>query len=737
MLDIKFKSNLESLEIGEAVINLQRNSSLFSAKINNQTISYSFTVVATPNNVRNLKIPHIIESPDNFEDFEILISINNSIELEGILSIEDANDKYLKLSFVSQDIDISFLQEELSEFDYGTDIDVGPDTSDVIAHVLSVNDNFYPDTTHVFPMVHNTEFYGDENTEFLGVVNNYDIVGETMVANTNTPVKNKNALVPYFFLVFFLKKIFESNNIVLKGSFIEHAEVQKLLVHNNLALDEFDIERSFVRASLTSDFNLPNATAAHTIIFDDDSTFPNEDTSSIYNTTLGEFTIPHEGILNVRLYNLTVTNYTSATPVNIPVTFEFSTYIDSIQVSSNNVNLILNETKTVNQLNISGNWFLDAQLNPYYQEGILVDSTMIGKKVRVKCNIIYESTNPNPSAKIHAGVIAEYNLDKWTEFNVYAKTISPQNHVPKMTAESFVNAMISGFKLIPFYDKIKRELYLYFFDEIFDSLNYDDITNNVTAYNIKKLNNTGFNVNYNFQNDTLLTQSPDVSKFAYVGVYNSVDDLPSPPTVSLMAYVKSVNAFYVSLVTTGINWVRYKENFDNFIINDGAEQFVIDFAPFIMDQLSIDNDGAATMREFLLPKIEEQGSSFFYKTGINEPAFKLLIWHGMVDGPTAAKPYPFASSYNFDQAGNRIGDLSFNLATDDDSFYVQFLANYFQFLLNTKKVEHVYTSEIKGLFNYNLLEKKLILNQRFLTGLLKFKITKRGFENIVAENYKV
>uniref|UniRef100_UPI0035692424 hypothetical protein n=1 Tax=Seonamhaeicola sp. TaxID=1912245 RepID=UPI0035692424 len=99
--------------------------------------------------------------------------------------------------------------------------------------------------------------------------------------------------------------------------------------------------------------------------------------------------------------------------------------------------------------------------------------------------------------------------------------------------------------------------------------------------------------------------------------------------------------------------------------------------------------------------------------------------------------YPFASSYNIDQNGNRIGDLTLKLADEDDSLYVQFLKNYFNFLINTKKVEHVYNTALKHPLQYNFLDKKLIVNQRYLTGTLKFKITARGFENIVAENYKV
>lgn len=726
MLDIKFKSNLESLEIGSAVINLQANSGLFSAKINNQTISYNFTVIATANNVRNLKIPHIIESPDNFEDFEILILINNSIELTGILSIEDADDRMIKLSIKSEDLAIDFLKENINTFNYGADINTGPATADVIAHVLDANTKNYPATSHVFPMVSAPDFYGDNNIEFLGVVNHYDIIAATLVANTNTPVRNKNVLVPYFFLVFILKKIFESQNITLKGSFVDHVEVQKILLHNNLSLDEFDIERSFVRASRSTDLILTSSGTLFPIVFTNDSTFPNEDTSNIYNTTLGEFTIPHVGIMNIRLFNLIITNYSAFNGSPSSSIFEILVYIDGVLRGGWQDYFMQNQTKTYNDLLIG---------NSTYN---LITTADVGKKMVLKALMYNPYSSPNPTAKIHAGLIIEMNLDKWTEFNIYSKTIKPSNHLPSMTAENFVNSFITGFKLMPYYDKIKRELHLSFFEDVFTNIKYDDISNSIHSAVVKKLTNNGFSLSYNFDGDTNKPdKTPDTSKFMYVGEYNCFSDLPTPPTVSLMCYVKSQNAFYVSLATTGITWVRYKENFDNFLVGDGSTPYILDFAPFIMDNISIKNDGTLTMREFLLPKINESGSSFFYKTGINEPMFKLLLWHGLIDGPTAAKPYPFASSYNIDQNGNRIGDFTFKLADELDSLYVQFLKNYFNFLLHTKKVEHVYTTDIKSPLTYNFLEKKLIINQRFLTGSLKLKITARGFESIVAENYKV
>ena len=156
-----------------------------------------------------------------------------------------------------------------------------------------------------------------------------------------------------------------------------------------------------------------------------------------------------------------------------------------------------------------------------------------------------------------------------------------------------------------------------------------------------------------------------------------------------------------------------------------------------MANISVPNNVAGNNVSFLLPKIQEIGNSFVYNLQNNDPLFKLIIWHGMVDGPITGKPYPFASSYNVDQLGNRLGDLTFHLNDNNDSFYILFLKKYFDFLLNTKKVKHSYSSTIKSPLNYLFNEKKIIGNQRFITHKLSFKISKKGYENIKAENYKI
>jgi hypothetical protein len=732
-LDIKILPLLESLDIGGISLNLVVESSVLSAEIEQSVISYNFTTLYTPKNARLLNLPAEIESPDSFEEFDVLILIQNSIEIEATLTIQEANSSFIKLKIESKDFDTSFLSDNLNTFDYEGDIDIGPNTSNVVDHVLDANTKDYPDTTHVFPMINNEDFYEDENSEYLGVINNYDIVADDLVANTDGPVKNKNVLVPYFFLIHIFKQIFENNGITLKGTFIDDVEAQKVLVHNNYALDEFDIEQIFVRSSITSDVGVAapwvSSKNDRTFVFDDDSTFPNEDNDTIYNTGTGAFTVSQTGILNINLFNLGVTMFcSSSTSI---WRFYIEVEIDGVIRSSwnnwddGNQHLVYFGRKDFNQITLPG---------------INLTASDLTKTGYIKFGFLYCDQPPSgyDVATIHDGVITEINFEKWTDYNVYSKTINPANHLPNLSAKDFINKFIKGFRLMPYFDKVKRELYFSYFNDIFIGTNYDDLTSHISSNTIKSVTNTGFKVNYVLESDVLFPENqPDVTRFQYVGEYDTIDDLPTPASVSLMAYVKSVNAYYVSMVVSGIEFVRFKEGVDDFLIGDGSVDYLIDYSPFLMDNVEIDNDGAATIREFLLPKISETGSSLFYGIGINEPLFKVLIWHGMVDGPTASKPYPFASSYNIDQNGNEISDLTFKLSDEDYSVYTLYLKNYFNFLLNTKKVEHVYTSNLPHPLSYNFHKKKLIINQRFLTGKLKLKITSNGFESIVAENYKI
>ncbi|MCO6499730.1 MAG: hypothetical protein J5I47_05060 [Vicingus serpentipes] len=470
MLDIKIKPSYQSLDIGNITINMVSESPLFYAEIAQRSLSYNFTIVATPRNIRLLKIPNIIESNDQFEDFKADLIINKLKETEVDLYIKEVNKDYIKLSLVAVDFDVDFLEENLQQFDFDDEIDLGNDSSEVRTEIKSRNTQSYPDTNFVFPMIYNDQFYEDENSEYLGVINNYDVVGETVVANTDSPVKNKTAIVPYFFLVYILKRIFELNNISLKGSFIEHTEVQKILIHNNFALDQFNLSGKFIRArfTATTGYYMPYTPSAidRTLIFNDESTFPNEDDDNIYDNTTGEFTIDQTGVAEITLFNFGFVIYSVRYDVLSPL-LTIEVHIDGVKRSSwhswediNNIAMFKPGVKiTFSELKLPS---------------INLTASDIGKKGVIKFGLNYlDLSDPTGIhstriASVWAGSIVEISIQSWSDFNILQPITSPNLHMPNMQIKDFVNAYLKWFKIIPNFDLKTNEL---FFDLKFPIIN--------------------------------------------------------------------------------------------------------------------------------------------------------------------------------------------------------------------------------------------------------------------------
>lgn len=727
MLDIKIKNTNESIDLGRASINFQTNNSLFSSKITQDYISYNFSIPPTPNNLKNLGLPQFIDSPDDFEDFDILIYILGSKEIEGVLTIEEVHDQYIKINISATNFDTRFLDLALSECNLGDDIDIGPDEADVIAHIETVNASGYPDVSHVFPMIYNPMFYNEQNPNWFKVVNYYYTASDVpvLVANENSSgIKNRNTLVPYFFLIWIFKQLFENNDVRLRGTFVDHLEAQKILIHNNFSLDAIENVYSLINAITTTDWYFLDT---DTLICDDDSTPPMEDDDALYDNTTGEITLDTAGQLKIRLFN-----------IKIKADYYIDTYyFIKIHLKINGV--------IVQTIQRAITWVYVTTLNETFTRTISAAEVTAGYKATIEFEFVRlqyaaGAFTPYPwKGTVYSGLnmVVEQSLD--SELNVYNKTISPGNHLPKQSARDFVNAFVSGFKLMPYYDSVNKIFYLDFFEDVINSKDYVDVTKHQISSAISSKKNKGYTVSYNFDDDDFFSnQLTDLSNLTDLGTFDLVDDLPTPLSLGYVAFVSSVNAYYVTTDDSGtLIWERKKEAATNkVVVGDGSTTHQLDFAPFSMNAVDVDTVSGGIIN-FLLPQINEVGTSTLYGNGINEPLFKILIWHGLIAMPPSSLKYPFASSTNYDLNGNNLGDFSLKLNEEEDSMYVVFLKKYFDFLINTRLVKHKYTPDFSSFFSFNFNQKQLIFNQRFLTSSIKVKISQLGVESIDVDNYKV
>lgn len=121
---------------------------------------------------------------------------------------------------------------------------IGERVSDIFeAHFEDIMQN--PVETHSFPMIHTPDFYGEENTDFLGFANHATDTGGVYKLLPNLwynqgEKRAQNAVIPMVRVKYLLDQFAQSVGLDgLAGDFETDAEWQQLTIYNNLALDNF------------------------------------------------------------------------------------------------------------------------------------------------------------------------------------------------------------------------------------------------------------------------------------------------------------------------------------------------------------------------------------------------------------------------------------------------------------------------------------------------------------------
>jgi hypothetical protein len=117
------------------------------------------------------------------------------------------------------------------------DYDLDPDNTGFIStHINDLKNESYPATDYVFFPVKNDAFYSD-NANYSGIINDFNsITGKFRINDGTNPLTY--SITPFPYMLSILKYIIQESNLFMYGSFTEDAEIQKLVIYNNFALDD-------------------------------------------------------------------------------------------------------------------------------------------------------------------------------------------------------------------------------------------------------------------------------------------------------------------------------------------------------------------------------------------------------------------------------------------------------------------------------------------------------------------
>ena len=255
----------------------------------------------------------------------------------------------------------------------------------------------------------------------------------------NEDVGSLNAQVRDFYPSFYIRSIIERglNDLGwnISSSFLESTHIKRLAcdLSPSFTVAEDVVKDSVSRAELTSNLEF-GYLDTKIVIFDDDSTPPNEDLNNHYNTSTGKYTLPATGRYNVD-YSLKFYNWVGITGTLVNVTIGvYSNGILKSESIRNNLNQDIINTLT-GTLSVSDNInsnitirvSFDGNISSPVSSGQVLDGSFF--RVQRQAEIVEgNSFNLNeiiPSSPTLLDVINDFtrmfNIYYWT--NVKTKTI--------------------------------------------------------------------------------------------------------------------------------------------------------------------------------------------------------------------------------------------------------------------------------------------------------------------------
>lgn len=640
----------------------------------------------------------------------------------GIAVAKKASDKIIETLIKTDAGEFASLIEGkfLKDIDFGSIVNLGTTTQDVIDHANDAVTKDYPDINHNFPMISAPNFYGEEkehNEDYSGYINNYE-PGTGFEANAisvKPAVDNPNNLVPMPYLVFVMKKCFETFGYTMNGeTLFNDSEFLSLLIINNYALDQVE-KKYFVRAAQTSGLTIESG--EEIININDDSSGDNEDDDNCFNETghAYKYVIAQEGYHHIKVY----LEYNHDGGCEDHTVSEFKLKDSNGYLLDSFVNANTNPNTWHN---------CELELTTYY--GV----ANIGTEIYVTGNFQCGHPPYNATGGVRYTVITVNNVSA-CNLNRYQKSIDYRNHVPNWTIKKFLAGIEDAFGIVFNYDNTRKIVNIKFWKEILSSIKYNEFSDNCIK-NSKKITfnlPTGFKFAYAWSSKDEYTNDnfKDISDYDRLDDVNTCLDLYVPAGLNKIIYVKNINAFLIystESVDTPPSWKWLTDNFLDHEDDNYSEEYNPGLTPLTMDP----DSGYNT----LVPRILQLGTSPSYPTGENDFDFHVLFYRGLRQN-NQLLTYPLASSGCYDVYGNKVGNYS--LSWDgDDGLIEKFWKEFVLWSLTTKfPVEYKKKMNDRELHQLNYSEKYRIEGIDYLINSINVTLLKNQIKEATLKLFKV
>lgn len=528
--------------------------------------------------------------------------INNKLIINGLYEVGDVTETVIEINieFVAADfinnLGSKMLNEILDEqFLFSTKI-----YEDIV--LLR-----WPDTPVCFPSVYNPEFFGEENPAFGGIINNAEN------SLLNSPI-NSNVTIPMLYIAEIVKRVFTYAGYDVTGKIFSNPLFTKAWVYNNFAIDE--LESFFFKGEKNS--GLVSSATDYIVLFNE---YP-QNQGGYYNSTTGRYLCPAPGNYKIsgEITHKKGPWYTSG---------DFYNYTIKLIATSLGVGTVLDSDSIgfTTDLIEERSWSFDVEFS-------LEDEA---SSTYLFLEITYQDENGIPSsAEIVSSEIYIRNQDL-PFIQVFPTGFNIKNHVPKMQAIDFINAVLHDYKLVPIWDNIGKTCNLISFGDFLSQLSTTDYKNKLIANTLKIGPNDfeGIKISYAWKGPDSFTDQSFVAPDEIEGISTI---LPS------YANLLPNKAYYVDSLRAYITLKVVKEPpYESFIlevISDEQPEFIDQYKGFHEEEIQL-NFSPMPMRisprysSYQFPAISGKGTSVAYNIYADFPL--RISWEYGFGGYTNSK----------------------------------------------------------------------------------------------------
>jgi hypothetical protein len=705
---IQIQINNEFLNLGDASIRIERNNPSFLTDVYQGDFSFPFTIPLTESNLRILGYANSIELFDRKVDLIGYLWLFGAPYLKTKIFISSGTNKSITLNLSAGLKALSTGDKNLNEIDYGPDYVLGSDSDGVVlgAKTVSLVTDY---NTYGFTFVphKNESFYGDSNPDFCGVVNRQNSITGDFYQN-QVSVGNRFCLVPFLYLFFILKKIFQAEALIPKGNFWDDKEMQKLLVYNNYSLDRPDrTNNTFVKSG--SDQNYNTVTRLR-LDLGPAGTF---DDGLAWQGAADEYEITYVG---EHIFDLSLSAYLKRGDDF------FGTYNPHFRMVIDGVT--------------AGTVYFGSQTQGYVTRSLSFSYTAtpsdIGKKVYFE-NVIAPVFFPLNNFEFRI-ITGSYLLVSITQdsLNVYNETISYKNHVPDITVSDFL-AQFKNMGIKFDFDYQNGTVSLNY-NKGLKNLSTIDWTDKIT--NDYELNfedkNKGYKLNYDFGSSDELVDG-NFKKYVnanFRGEFDRFENLPFASKEGNIALVLNSNQLFISKqnsTSTGLEWVYFCDNYYDLVYGNGEQEVFSKIAPMFMT-LAENEGGSPLENTALMPTIKQTGSSDMFGIGVNSFDLRFVFLRGVnqSNGLTSPKggKYNYASSTAIGINGNSVGSYEFPILSKKGLNQI-FSNDFFSALNNSEFVERDIRLNEVDIINLDTSKKVTISGIGYLIKSVSLSISKK------------